>query len=263
MAGIGLGLDIGRRRSGALDADAVALFAAMTTPANGDRQRLISRTFSDLKEANVFSKMDAMYALAAHAAQPRRLNWIDPATFALTDIGTGTTFEVDRGDTGNGSSTALNTNLSLATQAVQFTQDSASLWVWCLTNVAENAADIGAAVTHNAFIRARSAGDAISGTINNAATSTAAVATSVGFSGITRPDSATQRIFKNGVQLGSDLAVASTGLPTNTVRICGRATDLFSTKQIAFAAIGGHLTATEAADFYAIILAYLQALGAA
>jgi hypothetical protein len=264
MVGLGIGLGFGVSRGDApIDADAVTLFAAMSTPASGDRQELIDSTIKRLKAAGIWSKMDLIYTLAAHDAQARRLNWKAPGSFALTDVSTGPTFVTDRGDTGNGSSTALDTGFTPATHGANYTQDSASLWVWCLTNVAENAADIGAAVTHNAFIRTRSAGDAISGTVNSGSTSTAVMANSIGFTGMSRPNASTERIFKNGAQVGSDLSVTSTGRPAGAIRICGRATDLWSTKQIAFAAVGGDLTVTEAASFYAIILDYLEGVGAA
>lgn len=244
------------------DLDAAALFAAMSPAPDAARQQLLNTYITGLKSAGIWPLLDILYVLAQHSAQAARLNFKDPATFTLANVGAGPTFETDRDATGNGSSTALSTQWTPSSDAVQFTQDNASMWVWARDNIAENAADCGAAVTHSSFIRTRSAGDAISMTLNGATTSTSVIASSIGMTGISRADGTTQRIWKNGVQQGTGFAGASTGLPAGAVRICGRATDLFSTKGIAMFAAGASLGGRELA-FYNLTHAFLQGVGAA
>jgi hypothetical protein len=263
---IGLGLGVGGRApETVLDLDSATdtLLAAMTQQPFDPRKQAIDDLVTGLKTAGVWAKLDLLYLLAAHTEQAARLNWKAPASFACINVGAGPTFVADRGFTGNGSSTALNTQYTPATHGSQFAQDSASMWVWCRTNVAENAADIGAAVTHNTFVRSRSAGDAISYTVNGATTTTVASATSIGLTGISRADGTNQQSWKNGVAQGAAQAGASTGLPAGAVRICGRATDLWSTKQISMAAVGAALSTQEALDLYTLTQAYLQSVGAA
>jgi hypothetical protein len=249
--------------SAAIAAETSTLVAAMDVLPSIRRKGLNNTYIVGLKAAGIWSKLDLLYVLAAHDEQAARLNWVDPASFEATNVGAGPTFVADRGITGNGSSTAWSTGYTPATHTDQFTQDSASMWVWCLTNVAENAADFGAAVTHNSFVRTRSAGDAISYTVNGATTSTVASATSIGMTGISRADGTNQQAWKNGAASGAAAAGASTGLPAAAFRIGGRGNDLWSTKQIAMAAAGAALSAGEAEDFYELTLAYLQGVGAA
>jgi hypothetical protein len=249
--------------SAAIAAETSTLTAAMDVAPTIRRKGLINTYVAGLKTAGVWTKLDLLYVLAAHDEQAARLNWVAPATFEAVNVGAGPTFVADRGITGNGSSTAWSTGYTPATHASQLAQDSASLWVWCLTNVAENAADFGAAVTHNSFVRTRSAGDAISYTVNGATTSTVGSATSIGMTGISRADGTNQQAWKNGAASGAAAAGASTGLPAAAFRIGGRGNDLWSTKQIAMAAAGAALSAGEAEDFYDLTLAYLQGVGAA
>lgn len=244
-------------------AETSTLLAAMDVEPSAGRQSLINAYVVGLKDAGIWTKLDLLYVIAAHDEQAARLNWVAPASFAATNVGAGPAFVADRGITGNGSSTAWTTGWIPNTHGVQFTLNNASMWVWCATNVAENAADFGVAVSQSSFIRARSAGDAISAILNGSATATAVIASSVGLTGISRVDDSTQHIWKNGVEQGTGSGGFSDGLPTGAVRICGRGTDLYSTKQIAMAAAGAALSVDEAADLYDLTLAYLQGVGAA
>lgn len=246
-----------------LGEDAATLVAAMVATPTNTRQALINDYIAALDAAGVWDKLDILYVIAAHSEQAARLNWKAPASFAATNVGAGPTFVANRGITGNGSSTAWNTGWTAGTHGVNFVQDNASMWVWCNTNVAENMSDFGAAITHNSFIRSRSAGNAISYTLNGATTSTPAIATSVGMTGISRADGTNQQAWKNGVASGAAAAGASTGLPGAAFRIGGRANDHWSTKQVALAAAGAALSVQEVADFYAATLTYMQGVGAA
>jgi hypothetical protein len=247
---------------GDYEADTLAYIAEMSEAPDATRSHLINTYVLTLKDAGIWPLMDIIYLVAAHDDNASRINLKTPGSFAMANVSTGPTFEADAGQTGNGSSTALSTQWTPSTQAVRFTQNDASMWVWCTTDVAENAADCGAAVTHNSFIRARSAGDAISVSINSGTTTTVSIGTSIGLTGVSRNGASIQDVWKNGVQVGAG-AGASTGLPAGAVRICGRATDLFSSKQIAFFAAGASLNATQALDFYNATLAYLEGVGAA
>lgn len=266
--GIGLGLGLGLPPAGGSPAARFStasrtLISAWSVPPSITRQIQMNALMTGLVADGVMPLILGMW-VANSNDQGSRLNWKTPASFPLVNVSTGPTFVADRGWTGDGLATALSTQITPSTDGgAIYTQNSASLHVWARTNVAENAADIGAAVTNNAFIRARSAGDAISGTINTAATSTASIASSIGMTSMTRPDAANERIYKNGVQQGTDLAVASVGLPAAAIRLCGRGNDLFSTKQIAAGVVGGHMTTAQILALYNRLNTFLTAIGAA
>jgi hypothetical protein len=249
----------------AVDAAATALIAAMTGTPDGTRQALIATYIRALKEAGVWQKLDILYLLAAHDAQAASLNWKDPAAFTLALIASGPTFEADRGYTSNGTTQALNTQWTPTVHGVRYILNDASVWAWARTNVAENGADAGNSTNPVTFLRTRSAGDAVAAAINSgtASSGAAAIGTSIGMSGGSRPSSALQRLWRNGVQSGTDGAVASTGLPNQTQYLCARNNDTFSTKQLALGAWGASLTAAEALAFYNSTLAYMQGVGAA
>lgn len=247
--------------SGAVyDESALAFISAMTTPPTTERKVAIDTFVRALKASGVWPRMDLIYLTAAHDEQAARLNLKNPALYSLINVGDGPDFTADSDFTGNGTTEALSTQYIPSVDGNNYTQDDASLWVWCNSDVAENAADCGAAVTQNAFIRTRSAGNAISVNLNNAVTTTNAIASSIGFTGVSRADANNQTIWKNGLLL-STAAGASAGLPTNAIRLCGRYNDLFSTKGCSGLAVGGSLTETQALAFYNAFLAYMTSVG--
>ena len=98
--------------------------------------------------------------------------------------------------------------------------------------------------------------------VNDATSGSVAMTDSTGFFGATRAIASTKKAWKNGIQQGSDFAVASTGLPTQEAWICGASAANFGFRQIAAAAWGSSLAGKES-GFYNAVLAYMQAVGAA
>jgi hypothetical protein len=247
------------------DADAQRIFSSFMTPPDGSRQKIINDAVTSLKSAgNIWGDLDLAYSSAAADSQAARINWKNPGVKTLVDIGGGPAFVADRGFTGNGSSTALDTGWTPSIDAVKFAQNDASIWWWSLTDVASNSNDIGNLnVDPSARGIARTTGDQISARLNNAGANFVSVAntSSIGLFGVQRRGASDLRIFKNGVQLATDTD-ASTGLPTVPMWICGAYNTQYSARQIAFAAFGASLAGKEL-DFYNIIHAYMQAVGAA
>lgn len=99
---MGLGMMMG---SG-VPAEAHALFARMSTPPSGARKQQIARLIRSLKQAGVWSKLDALYLFAGADSQAALLNW-KSASYNATN--NGASFTADRGFTGNGSSAYLAT----------------------------------------------------------------------------------------------------------------------------------------------------------
>ncbi len=75
--------------------------------------------------------MDALYLMAVGGSQSARQNWI-ANNYNLSAISS-PTFTVDRGFTGNGSTSYLDTGADRVALS-EFTRDSASLGLWSMTS---------------------------------------------------------------------------------------------------------------------------------
>lgn len=241
---------------------AQALFAAMTTPPTTARKILINNTIGALISAGIWNQLDVLYVLAAADNQAARLNWINPSTFTALTVNA-PSFAIDRGYTGDGSSSRLRTQYTPSVNGVVFSLNNASEWVWTLTNVAETVSDIGSVTVPRVFIQSRTSSNLVSADINNAGSAfiSAANSSSIGLFGIQRRSSTDRRDWKNGVQLASDAQV-STAVANQEQWVCGANSGQFSTKQIAAAAWGASLSGLEA-TFYNCLLPYMQSVGAA
>lgn len=242
------------------ESETEALIARFTTPPTLQRKTQINTLIKALKTAGVWSKLDALYVLAAHDAQAARRNWIADA-YNLTAV-SAPTFSADRGYTGNGSSSYLATGLNPSTGG-KYTQNSASLGVWVRTESNANYCDIGVDSGVIGSIRPRVTG-LLSASTNGPAT-LPAVGSSVGLSAWSRTADAVVEVYKNGASL-ADATTVSSGLPNADFALLARGKptpDQYSANQIAAAFIGPGLTDANQSDTYAAMNTYLQAVGAA
>jgi hypothetical protein len=246
-----------------VNSEAAAIVAAFTTPATNSRKALIDTTVGALKTANIWSALDALWVLAAADSQAALINWKNPGTFTGITVNS-PAFTTDRGFQGNGTSSRVRTQFTPNSSGVNYTQDSASGWIWSLTDRQDNQEFGNGSPAPRLDVGARTGANQMVCIVNDGTTSTGPVSasTSIGMFGASRISSATKRAWRNGAQEGSDFAVASTGLPTAELWICGGNSTNFSQKQIAMAALGNSLSGKEVA-FYNAILAYMQAVGAA
>lgn len=238
------------------------LLDAMTTPPSSLRARQINALIRNLIVAGIWSRLDLLYVLAAHSSQAALLNWKNPGTFTAIEVNS-PTFTVDRGYTGDGATSRLRTQFVPSTNGVSFTQDNASIWAWSLTDAAASIVDVGnSSGAPSSHVITRSATGNLVVRLTDATNGTTANAASLGLHGGSRASSTTRKNWKNGAQLGADISVTSTGLPTQEQWICAGNATSFSTKQIAMAAWAASLTGLEAA-FYNAMLPYMQGVGAA
>lgn len=240
--------------------EARLLTARFTTPPTSTRKGLIDDLIGALKTGGVWTKLDALYVLAAADSQAARLNWTQNL-YNLVVV-SAPVFEADRGYTGAAGPSYLDTDFNPTTAvAPKFTQNSAHIGMWARTNAAENTEDMG---NSTAFLRSRTAANTLLARVNQAANSSgpAAIATSVGHSMARRPDSANIQTFKDGV-LDQSTAVASTAPSSSDIWICRGPVGGLSTKQIAAAHIGQTLSDAEVTALYDGLNTYLTAVGAA
>lgn len=247
------------------DPDSLRIFGAFTAPMAFERYEAIDALVTALKVADVWDYLDLLYLLAATDEQASRINWKSPGDFTLSAVNS-PVFEVDRGWTGNGSSSRLNTGWTPSTDAVNYAQDDASDWLWNLTEAAVNVVDIGISSPIASMLYSRTAAGGVTGYINNTTVagglSGFGPATAIGMAGIQRRGALDIRTWKNGAQLSINTTVASSGVPSGSMWIGGANPSAFSSRQLSFAAWGSSLAGKEAA-FHAAILAYMQAVGAA
>jgi hypothetical protein len=252
------------------DADAQALFDAMDVQPSAARKTLYNTLINDLKAAGVWTKLDIFYILAAHDAQAARLNLKSPGTFTATESVTPPTFETDRGYTGNGTSSRLNTTWVPSTNGVNLVQNDASAWFWSRTDVAGATLSKGSIGngSNAPFLGVYPWDGAVDRMLYHINTGTAqstgnfTSTTSLGMFGVSRTASALSKGWRNGAQLGSNSTVVSTGRPTEEQWICAVNASSFDTRQMAMAAWGASLAGLEA-SFYNAVSAYLQGVGAA
>jgi len=240
--------------------DTAALLARFTTPADATRTKVISKLVYDLKKAAVWSKLDALYLMAAADSQAARRNWIADV-YNLTPV-SAPTFTADRGYTGDGSSSYLETSFNPTTAiAPKFVQNSGNIGLWSRTSAQSTFPDAG---NTNSLLHARNASDNFTGRINcDAATIQTANASGLGLFATNRVGSTSTKILKNGVSAlaTSDASAASTNA---TFRMLGRGgSGTSSSRQGAAGFFGQSLTDAEHLAFYNALNTYLTSIGAA
>lgn len=254
-----------------VNAEADALVARFTTQPTNARKALIDTLVGLLKAAGVWTKLQAFYIMAAFDAQSARQNWIADQ-YNLIPVAS-PTFTVDRGYQGDGVSSYLQTGLNPNTApSPKFTRDSASLGMWCRTNLTNaGAVELG---NSNSVILSRNTSDQALYRVNNDGTASGTPASAVpdsrGYFAALRGASGQERLRRNTVALNTS-ANASTPVANSPFIICGRNTNFAagyslgnpSARQLSMAFFGANLTDGESDAFYAAVNNYLTAIGAA
>lgn len=243
--------------------EALTLFAAMSVQPTAARKLLIDQTIRSLIAAGVWAKIDDIGFIAGHTGQAGFLKW--KSLTPMAESAAGGTFTVDRGYLSNGT-TYLDTNYNPTTVAGNFTQNSAFFGMWSRTDAQSNGVALGtnpAAEARLVLRRASATTDAMDGRINDASNdqSTATVPSSIGWSVIDRPNGTTKRFFKNGAQVGTDVARNSSALLNSNILLGNNGGAILARETSVFAA-GGSLTPAEHAALYGIIASYMEAVGA-
>lgn len=240
--------------------EATALFAAMTGQPDDTRKGHIDTLIVALKNAGVWTLLDVLYVFAAHDAQASLLNWKNPGTFTATLTST-PTFTVDRGYTGNGSSTGVDSNYNPATQAIGYALDSACVFGWNVTADPNGSVMAGHVGSFNIQVGPDSGGSNLRYLINDGTASDVANGGKTGLFAVSRAASTTKRGYRNGVQLAT-AAITSTSVASSNISFCRGSSSWFD-GQVACGGAGADLPTTEQLALYNAMLAYMQAVGAA
>jgi hypothetical protein len=250
-------------------AEAVALFARMSSQPDSVRKGLINDLIVALKTAGVWTKLEVLYLFAAHDAQAARLNWISSSFDATT--ANSPVFTTDRGYAGDGSTSYLSTGWNPSLSSI-FLLNASSVGVYI--NAGADTAD------NNRFtcgVRDTGTNDGVNicprgattirGRINNNAQAVfGAVSTNRGSTAIVRSSSVTLTAYRDGSAAGVADPFTSTARPNLTAYVCGvngsGALQSSLPDRIASVYFGGVLTAIEVAALHSARLTYLTAIGA-
>lgn len=256
--------------------EALALFARMGDVPES-RKQLIDGLIANFKNESLWelgafwNGMDAIWSFTAHDQTAAPLNWIED-DYNCTEVNS-PTFEIDRGYTGNGTTSYLNTDFNPSSDGVNFVLNDASFGIYLRTNSASNTkTEIGVATTGVTSLIIYGKLDSPFEAFNFISCNNAVglvdlpFASSAGFSSVSRLVAGNFEIYKNGVSLGVS-ATASSSLPNGIVfigayNLTGTGALNFSDRQISFAFIGRGLTANEQTTLFNLVEAYLDAIGA-
>lgn len=169
----------------------------------------------------------------------------NPTSTDITEVNT-PSWSSGLGYTGNGTSSYENSNFTPSTDGVNYTLNSASMFVYSRTNSAVTSVEIGSNTTSGGFAYMHckySDNSAYAFTNNNGSINVSgAVSSSIGFFAWERTASNADKIMRNGVNLGTS-AGASYTLPGQKVYIGARNANgtavAFSSRQLSFAGVGG------------------------
>jgi hypothetical protein len=198
------------------------------------------------KQDGTWQLLDRFWLFAQDKQANAVYSIVNPSSTACTEVNS-PSWTAYRGYTGNGTSSYLNSNYNETSNGVNFTQNSASIFVYSRTN--ENAAttvEIGHSdATNKTFIACRSTANQVSIPINmSSGVGSPALANTdgSGFFQLSRTASNLSTCYRNGGSLGTSNQV-SNGIVNNNMYICADnlagVASLFSVKQISIAAVGG------------------------
>lgn len=240
-----------------------ALVARFSTPPTYARKVTINTLIGSLISGGIWSRLDCFYVMAAADAQAARRNWITDA-YNLIAINS-PTFTADRGYTGNGSSSYLNTGYTPATNGVNTTQNSAHVAAWNRKVRAGEASQIVGAAGQVHGLATRWVND-LAYSLVSGTTSQLVSPGSDGFYVGNRSSGAAAELYRNGSPILSS-SVSGGGLATVPVFILAQnnagSPDRFSTDEAAAVSLGGSLNAAAQAAYDAAVRAYMIAVGAA
>jgi hypothetical protein len=237
---------------------------------SGGRKTLVDNLIVGLKADGVWTKLDRLWILAAENTQSALTDLV------ATDLASAVNapgFITDRGYTGNGSSSCIDTTYNPVTQGINYTLNSASLGAWTVTANTNSVSARAIGLCENTF---SSDADMISG--GNAQNfyflmnDTSFGATVDGNTGVgcylgSRLSSANYSKYLNGVaSTATPYSVTSVSVPNQTFYLLARnrvgvGAEAFSNEQLGAAYFGGGLSGTDATNLYNRLRTYMTVVG--
>lgn len=247
MLALGLGIGITLNAGGGVP-EALAFFRALTVQPTTKRRSRYIAVVNALKLAGLFTAFDALLLHGGQDEQAGRVNLVNPSN-VWTAVNS-PAFAASAGFTGDGATSFLSTGL-VANVLAKFTQDSAYLGSWSLSDVATNTgSDIGVI---GSYLNPRAtAGNLVArANFSSGSAQTVTNANSIGLHAWNRKVSTDFDMCKNGAVVGNKV-IASGAISAATFTAL-KVDANFSPRQIAVSAIGRGLTDAEHVAFYNIL----------
>lgn len=236
------------------DADAIALFARMSTQPSNAELRIIHALIVGLKAAGLWAKLHVFYDLGAHDDQAQTLNWLS-TSYTLTPSSTPTHL-LDLYSFGDGTATYWDTGYKFSAGQ----QNDAHYGLYSPFDSQKAFADFGNA---NSAILLRNTSDQAAYRTNTATAATVANASSLGHFIASRTGSAAGNdiLYKDGVAIGTSTGASATPDNTYTFGVGRRnqASPTFTNRRFSFLHAGLGLTAQDAVNLTALMATYLVA----
>lgn len=254
-----------------MDTDAQAFITAVgitdTTQKNAINQLVL-----DLKSANIWTKMKAIYPFVGGTASSHKFNLKDPRDLdvAYRLVFNGGWTHSNTGAKPNGTNAYAMTHLS---PSVSLINNNYHLSYYSREQInIGSSVDIGGSQSTSEMISAthwyQSAGvkGCVMGSFNSGFAVTSTNTNTLGLLIGTRTSSTLAKQYMNGIQDGSSLTITNTySLMSRELVIGGNyasgGVTEFTTRQTAFSSIGDGLSDTEAANFYTAVQTYQTTLG--
>jgi hypothetical protein len=231
-------------------------FVVKPSAADAEAQNIFVKTLVD---GGVWLELDRLSVFASHASGVDSLiDWIHPSVAANNFILVNAPAWVQyQGYTGNGTTQYIDSNFEPSTDGVNFLQNSALVGMYSRTELSNISYDIGLTPASNSDIQLRSRfpGDLIASQLNNSGSNTVVNASSLGLFCISRFIAASFDVYKNGVNLttevGASIAPGSGNIFFGAYNMDGLGTPAgFSTRQYSMGVIGGNLDAPKQLILY-------------
>jgi len=243
------------------DADALAFFTAATIT-DTTQKSAINTLVTDLKTANIWTKMKAIYPFVGGTAAQHRFNLKDPRTvdaaFYLDFLGGGT--HSANGYQPNGTTSYADTKL---TPSLNYSNISnISIGFYSRTNAQGTSNDIGIYQndTKALGVQTRWTDNTLYAQCYKDGSPEGLVISNLNSSGfyqLTRTSTTSLKIFRNSSILGTSSSAMAGAIPTLPICISNNGNNgSFSAREQALSFIADGLTDGEAAAFYTAVQAY-------
>lgn len=264
-----LGIIAGKGVAPITDVDVLAFISAASIT-DSTQKNAINQLVLDLKSANIWTKMKAIYPFVGGTASQHRFNLKDPRTVAgayyITFGGGGT--HSSQGYLPDGTTAYANTNLNPSTAISTGTSVHFSLY--CNTNAFPSANGTikvnggyqsSPLKIFNLGFWKQGSGQAVYYAALGGSTEliiNTSTPTTQGFSLVTRTSSTSMKLFQNDVLLGTNTTSTTSGLPNYNMYLGARngdnVIDSYNNLPHQFASIGDGLNDTEATAFRTAVL---------
>lgn len=250
--------------AGGMAAETLAFLARFSVQPSAAIASAYDRFIKSAVQSGAWARLDAIWMFSAPDAQSSLL-CLNNAAYNAAAVLVPAFSATFGGYTGDGIASYIDSNYQPSGGAKIYQLNDAEFGLFSRTTGTNNNTAMGArSGLLTMYGTPRNAADNMLGRINDTtASGIPGVTDGSGLFSWSRPDSATKEMWRNGVQVGTDLAIASTSLPgAGNLWFCAANGSTFSNIQISGGYVGGCLTAAQRLTLAAAWQQYLTDVGA-